>query len=149
MKRLLIGATLILALAAPAHAGPQDLANDISNQVMSPFCPGVTLHDCPSKAALDLREKIGEWAEQGWTREQIVSELEAQYGTSIRGAPPARGSGILAWALPILALVAGLGVAVMLARRWTRPPSHDAVDTVSPDDRRRLEMELDAFRSEA
>jgi len=47
-------ATCLILLAAPAAAAPEDVANDISNEIMSPFCDGVTLHDCPSQEALDL-----------------------------------------------------------------------------------------------
>ena len=149
MKRPALVAIVILALAAPAHAAPEDVANDVSNHVMSPFCPGVTLHDCPSPAALELREKIAAWAEQGWTREQIMAELEAQYGAGIRGAPATEGSGILAWALPIAVLVVGMTIVVVLARRWSARSRRTYVGEVSLEDRRRLEMELDAFRSEA
>ena len=52
MKRLALMTLVVLALAGPVSAqSPEDLANDISQKVMSPFCPGVTLHDCPSQSA--------------------------------------------------------------------------------------------------
>ena len=149
MRRLALVTIAFLALAAPAQAGTEDVANDVSNHVMSPFCPGVTLHDCPSQAALDLRKKIGGWAEQGWTREQIIAELEAQYGPGIRGAPATEGTGIVAWALPIAVLVAGVTIVVVLARRWSARSRRSGGGDVSPEDKRRLEIELDAFRSDA
>ncbi|MDQ3941043.1 MAG: cytochrome c-type biogenesis protein CcmH [Actinomycetota bacterium] len=149
MKRILLVTSLLVAVAAPASASPQDLANDISNEIMSPFCPGVTLHDCPSKAALNLRDQIEEWAAAGWSRERIMSELVSQYGERVRGAPLTRGSGLLAWVLPGLALIGGLAIAFALARRWTRRPSPiPPTSTISADDRNRLERELSSFRSQ-
>ena len=49
-------ALLLALLATPAlGAGdPEGWAYDVSAELMSPFCPGRTLSDCPSQAAKSL-----------------------------------------------------------------------------------------------
>ena len=157
-------AVALLLLASPASAGPEDMANDIASKVMSPFCPGVTLHDCPSAEAQDLRDRIERWARQGLSEDQILDSLEAAYGVSIRSTPPAGDGGWLAWALPGTALVAGLVLGWLLLRRWTNAAARGRArdeesmeraregrvgrEDLGDRDRRRLDAELAMLRSE-
>lgn len=144
---------LVIAVAAvpAANAAPQDVANDISANIMSPFCPGVTLHDCPSDSAVALRDRITEMAREGWTRDQIMTELEREYGPSIRAVPAASGGGLVAWLLPALALLAAGATAWLLLRRWVRTPAAATAPAARTDgltgaDRDRLETELAKLR---
>jgi len=142
-----------LAVAVPAAAAPQDVANDISQNIMSPFCPGVTLHDCPSDSAVALRDRITEWAEDGLTRAQIMDRLILEYGDTIRAEPPRSGSGLVAWLLPVLAALGAAGITWKLLRRWAHgpeTPGGSGPDVhVTPADRRRLDAELDKLRGPA
>lgn len=150
-----VAALMLLALsllARPAAAAPADVANDIAQNIMSPFCPGLTLHDCPSGTAIELRDQIQKWAAAGWSRERILDELEDQYGSAIRATPPTEGAGLLAWVLPGLALAGGATAAWWLARRW-RSRSVGLVGAapspLSAEDRARLDAELARLRSQA
>ncbi len=156
MTRLGALLTVVLLLFGPlstvARADPQDVANDVSNQVMSPYCPGVTLHDCASGQASKMREQIVKWAEAGWSKERIMDRLEAEFGATIRATPPAEGAGILAWLLPALAVAFGALVGIVLVRRWNlrAAPASPATsaEVVSPEDRRRVSLELKRLRRE-
>lgn len=158
MKALLLGVALAVWIAAPAAAAPEDVANRISAEIMSPYCPGVTLHDCPSAEADALRERIRARAAAGWSEDRIMEELVAQYGDTIHAVPPADGGGIAAWVVPGLVALAGFGTAGMLARRWTRAREQDRsredrearrwVREASPEQRQRLAAELAAQRAE-
>jgi cytochrome c-type biogenesis protein CcmH len=140
-------AVFIVGLATGVMAAPEDVANDISQQIMSPYCEGVTLHDCPSDAAVALRERIADWAASGWSRARIMDHLEAQWGDVIRATPPSEGFGVLAWLLPGLALFVGLLALVAVVRRWSL---REAAPTqaLAPSDRQQLETELSKLRSE-
>ncbi|MDQ3645926.1 MAG: cytochrome c-type biogenesis protein CcmH [Actinomycetota bacterium] len=149
------GLVLVLVLGTPAAAGPEDLANDISAEVMSPFCPGVTLHDCSSEEANELRARIEGWARAGWTRSRIMRELEAEFGSSIAAAPPRRGSNLIAWLLPAVVLAAGAGGAWLVARRMTSrgatgptAPTDQELPLATPAERARLGRELASHRAE-
>jgi cytochrome c-type biogenesis protein CcmH/NrfF len=146
--KILLAACFVTLAATSAVAAPEDVANDISSKVVSPYCPGVTLHDCPSAAAVELRTKIQSWIEDGASKEAVLDRLEQEYGTTINAAPAPDGTGIWAYVLPAVALIGGLGLVVLLVRRWTdkgggTPPSR----TLTRDERTRLESELSAFRS--
>lgn len=152
MSRLLLTGVLLVALAAPAAASdhtPEDVAAEVSGSVMSPFCPGVTLHDCPSAEADKWRRRIAAWARSGMSKRQIIDRLETQFDPSIRAVPPAGGSGLAAWLLPAVVVVAGIATAVVLARRWSARPAAQDPPPPSPEDRQRLEVELAKFREQA
>jgi cytochrome c-type biogenesis protein CcmH/NrfF len=146
-------AALSIALMAPvAHAAPQDVANDISMHVMSPFCPGVTLHDCPTENAAELRERIVVMVEDGFTRGQIIEFIENEYGVATRATPDPGGAGIIVWLLPGIAALGGAAVAWHFARRWARfparPEGYDPDAHITASDRRRLDAELRRFQGE-
>ena len=152
MRRLVFFAgCFLLALAGPALADPQDVASDISREMVSPYCPGVTLHDCPSDSSHELRRQIAGWAESGMTEDEIWQRLEAEFGSDIRATPSTSGSGLWAWLLPIAAGLAGVALLVLLATKWSRKGAAEsaAVDPdVTPEQRRRLDVELAALRDQ-
>jgi cytochrome c-type biogenesis protein CcmH/NrfF len=152
MTRLgVVTAAVCLALVASpsAAAEPQDVANDIADEVMSPFCPGVTLLECPSSQSYELRGEILGWVEKGWDKERIMDRLEQQFGPGIRATPRGGGSGLVAWVVPGLAVAAAAGVMVLLLRRWCRAGPHrdEVIETpISAEDRLRLSAELEEVR---
>jgi cytochrome c-type biogenesis protein CcmH len=155
MKRVTLMTLVFVAFATPAVAqSPEDLANDISRKIMSPFCPGVTLHDCPSQSALDMRDRIEGYARSGMSEAAIMERLEAEYGEAIRAEPSSEGAGIVAWILPGIAALAGGALAFTLVRRWTarRPrPIADQPPRIasSAAERQRLDAELGRLRGES
>jgi cytochrome c-type biogenesis protein CcmH/NrfF len=112
---------------------------------MSPFCDGVTLHDCPSGAADALRRRIVDMARSGMTEDEIVSALKTEYGNRIEASP----DNPLSWTVPATAALAGIGLIIALARRWTSRDSTEDLRAISANDRARLEAELAAHRGES
>ncbi|MGI8774939.1 MAG: cytochrome c-type biogenesis protein [Actinomycetota bacterium] len=151
-RLLLVAAGILLASAAPAAAAPEDVATAVSKEIMSPYCPGATLHDCPSQNAIELREEITGWAADGMTKAEIIDRLEDEYGPSIRAVPRAEGSGLFAWVLPGLGLAVGGALAYALLRRWTGAPGGTRPteeSSLSDEDRARVDRELDRLRGPA
>jgi cytochrome c-type biogenesis protein CcmH/NrfF len=88
------------------------------DQIMSPFCPGLILTNCPSLSADSLRRAIRERFAAGASREQVMKELTATYGEAIRSAPDRSGFGLIAWVVPGgLVLVGGLLLTAFIRRR--------------------------------
>ncbi len=110
-----VGAALALAPAAPADEAPYSM--QLWNGLMSPYCPGRTLMDCPSGQATELRDWIAEQEQAGRSRQEVEDELYAQFGDVILQAPKMQGFGIAAYLLPILALCAGGGIVWVFLRR--------------------------------
>ena len=136
-------ALCFLPTSAGAKDSPDEVASRVSEEIMSPFCDGVTLHDCPSKQADELRLEIASWARAGLTEEQILMRLEERYGSVISGTP----GNPLAWIVPFTAATAGVVLVTVLARRWGREREVGSGDPeLEPLDRARVEAEVASHR---
>lgn len=143
MKARLVAVALASLLLVAAS--PQDVASDVADEIMSPFCPGVTLHDCPSGEADDLRREIVTMAERGMSKEEIIAALEAEYGP-LAATPESPFARLLPWAAALVGVIAaGLLASRFAARQRSRP----APPVLSPAQRARVDEELQRFRSEA
>ncbi|MGE3578621.1 MAG: cytochrome c-type biogenesis protein CcmH [Vicinamibacterales bacterium] len=151
--RLIFVATFACALGSHAAAAQPSADVDartkaITHDVMSPFCPGLLLADCPSEKAFELREEIGARVARGETRESIEDDLAARFGEHIRTEPGFSGIGLLAWLGPPIAALIGLLVIVRQARLATAGglAAQTAAGPAAPIDDRtehRLQDELD------
>ena len=119
-------ALLVLGLAlgaGVAGAEPEGWAYVLANELMSPFCPGRTLAECPSPQAEELRLWIIVQEAAGRSQGEVEEELYARFGDVIRSAPEPKGIGISAYALPIAVFVGGGFVVVFVLRRITAKPA--------------------------
>jgi cytochrome c-type biogenesis protein CcmH/NrfF len=120
---------LLAAGPAAASTEPEGWAYDLANEMMSPFCPGRTLAECPSSQAGELRVWLLVQEAAGRSREDVEAELYDRFGDVILAAPRAEGFGITAYAFPIIAFLAGGVLVAVFLRRQTsaaatasRPP---------------------------
>ncbi len=104
-----------VALPAPLGAMYRDL--------MSPYCPGLSLASCPSPQADSLRKAIAVRFYSGETPAAITEALVVDYGPGIRGSPSMDGFGSAAFFVPVLLLVSG----ALFAARWIRRNTRRAV----------------------
>jgi cytochrome c-type biogenesis protein CcmH/NrfF len=123
MRRLLVSAGLLAVLLvgfdvhAENEAPDVDWAYALAHEVMSPFCPGRTLAECPSPNAAELRMWIITQAAAGADRDEVTAMLYERFGEDVlRAAPRAEGWGLSAYAVPIVFFVLG-GPVVLLALR--------------------------------
>lgn len=110
---------------------------------MSPFCPGLTLDECPSSQATELRQKIDKRIAAGATNQEIDSWLVADYGESVLARPPSA----ISWLIPAMVLLAGLAALLFalaargkVARGKVARPSAEPVISDSPDSPARSRM---------
>ncbi len=125
MALLLALAAAALAPAAPAAEGSaagDSWSYELAGELMSPFCPGRALPDCPSRQAESLVSWISAQEEAGRSQAEVEAELVERYGESILAAPPARGLGLVAYAVPALAFVAGGALLAVYLLRQGRGP---------------------------
>ena len=118
-RALALSAT-VLALAA--RAGAEDLAalrhaRALADELMSPFCPGRTLSDCPSPNAAALREEIRTWVAEGRSDAEIRAQLRSQFGDVLAAEPESIWGRIAPLgAIALVAILFGFGVRRVLAR---------------------------------
>jgi cytochrome c-type biogenesis protein CcmH/NrfF len=122
---------LALALAGAAAGEPRGWAQDLGNELMSPYCPGRTLAECPSDQAQTLRMWLAVQEANGRGEGEVMQELVARYGEQIRGAPRPRGFGLAAYVLPVVAFVAGGLLLVRMLRRHTQRARTAPADALS------------------
>ena len=114
-------------------------AREIFENVLSPYCPGRTISNCPSPQADELRASIRQQLASGETPEDVKEELYAVFGDELRTIPRAEGFGLLAWVVPGLAfLFGGWGILVWIRRTNARQKSSIEAGSVE------LDAELDA-----
>ena len=116
-----IAAALLVSLLAvgPALAAdPPGWSYQLAHDIMSPYCPGLSLSDCPSPNAAQLREWIIEQEAAGASREAVEEQLLARFGDQLLQAPRPEGAGLFAYAIPLgIFLLGAVGVGLMLFRR--------------------------------
>ena len=130
-------------------------AQRLFGDLMSPFCPGLTLATCPSPGADSLRRDIRTRLSLGESPRAIRAAYAASWGEEILGAPRWRGWGVVLWLMPAVVLAVG-AVAVARSLLWMQrlagggPPAERdvAAPSLALDEglRQRLEEELAAFR---
>lgn len=102
-------------------------------QVMSPFCPGVLLANCPSAPAAALRSEIERRIAAGQSADAIEADLERRFGERVLAAPRASGWGLIAWLTPGTVIgLGGLATARWLRRHAAGPTAIDSA--VRPPD---------------
>ncbi len=113
-------------------------AKEIFFEVMSPFCPGRSLHDCPSGAATDLKNEIRASLQRGENKNQIMESLVQKFGSDIRAVPSTSGFGLLAWLVPGIFLIGGGLIIVRWIRSNSSTPTASPLPPLDPEMQRRL-----------
>jgi cytochrome c-type biogenesis protein CcmH len=151
VTRALIALGLALALVAPVAApaqAPRASLPDIEDEVMCLEC-GTALNVSNSPVADQERDFIAGLVAQGRTKAQIKDALVAEYGPRVLAEPQEDGFQLTAWLVPLAAVLFGVALVVLTARRWRRarpePAAAASGRPMEPEDERRLDDELAAF----
>jgi cytochrome c-type biogenesis protein CcmH len=123
---LLLVLVLGVGLAVGVQRGSDDHQSleqrtlSIAGEVRCPVCQGESAAGSNTDASLQIRDTIRGDLTHGESKQQILSALEADYGSSILESPPKSGLTLLAWWLPVaVAALAAVGLALGF-RHWRR-----------------------------
>jgi cytochrome c-type biogenesis protein CcmH len=121
VKRLAFMLFVLALAAAPAAFGSESRPTlaELEGEVMCPVC-GTTLDQSNAPAAMQIKRVITARIAAGDTKSEIKDRLVAEYGDAILAAPPKEGLGLLAWWLPIVAIVIAAALVGFGALRWAR-----------------------------
>lgn len=118
-------------------------ASEAISRLRSPFCPGFMLEVCTSGDAEFLRDSLQAGALAGMSADSLVEWMIATYGEEYRALPEASGSGLLAWVVPPMAMLLGLGLVVIALKRLVGPARAVAgYEAITDDERGRLDAAL-------
>jgi cytochrome c-type biogenesis protein CcmH/NrfF len=116
-------AFFLLAAYATAQEPTEALqkkATSVYQEILSPFCPGRSLNDCPSSKAHELKSEILQKLQSGMPQEQVLEEVFSSYGDQYRAIPRYSGFGRLVWLAPATFLMAWLFLAYAVMSKKKR-----------------------------
>lgn len=139
LAAVLAVAVVALVVRSKPSDSPTARAARIDNELACPVCTGESVAESNSIESRAIRDDVVKRIREGQPDAEIRDAYVAQYGERILLTPSNGGLGVVAWGLPVFALVIGaFGVAFAL-RRWTRTPrlAATADDVVVVDRERR------------
>jgi len=148
---LIAGAIVVVGLAAllaSTRAGRTeslaDRAHEIAAGLRCPVCLNLSVADSPSRLAGEMRSEIATRLRAGRSPEQIRAFFIDRYGEWILLEPPRRGLNWVPWAVPVVALVAGVAIWMTLIRRRRAggEPEPDPDPHPTRAERERIDREL-------
>ena len=110
--------------AWPHEATAAERVGRITSELRCVTCQGLSVKDSPAESARQMRDLVVQRVAEGRTDDEIRDEFRASYGDWVLLSPPASSWTGLIWLVPVVALAAGLVVA--LGRMRPGPPSADA-----------------------
>jgi cytochrome c-type biogenesis protein CcmH len=138
---LVLVAALLVGPGAARAAAPN--AADLEAELVCPVCE-TTLDQSNAPVALRMKAFIRTRIAAGDSAQEIKDALVAEFGPAVIARPPRGGFGLLAWLLPLGAVLVGVVVVALLVRRWSRSrtSSESEPERLDPALERRVDEEL-------
>jgi cytochrome c-type biogenesis protein CcmH len=135
-----------LVLAAPAIASDaHPSASELETELVCPVCHE-TLDQSTAPIAQEMKREIRRRIAQGWTKQQIIDEMVANFGPNVLSTPSKHGFDLLAWVLPLGGALLGVAALALVARQWRRGPGPPpAAPGLDPEMEQRIDAELARF----
>ena len=153
MKRWLAALVCGMALTGIAHAAidTYEFANDaerarfreLTQELRCPKCQNQDLADSNAPIATDLRREIFRMLGEGKDNQQIIDFMVDRYGDFVRYKPALTSKTVVLWFGPLALLVGGVVVIGVIVGRRRRTARAEASDTLSAEERQRLDTLLD------
>jgi len=134
----------LVACGAAAAVTPPNAA-DLEAELVCPVCK-TTVDQSTAPVAQRMKAFIRVRIAAGDSEQEIKDALVDQFGPGVLATPPKSGFGLVAWLLPLAALVVGAIVVGLLIRSWSRrraPPEDDL--PLDPQLERLVDEELARF----
>jgi len=134
---VVIAVGVLIARSRPSSS-PSARAARLSSELACPVCTGESVADSNVTESRAMRLDIAARIKKGQNDAQIRDAYVAIYGEHVLLTPANGGLGVIAWGLPVLALVLGAGGIAFAIRRGSRTPRLTATaDDVALVDRER------------
>ena len=104
-------------LVRPSGSSEAARIAHLETLVRCPSCDDLSVAVSNATSAIAVRHEISTKVHEGKSDDEILTSLEAAYGTSILLSPPTSGLGVLLWIVPLLGVLLLVASAVRLARR--------------------------------
>ncbi|HET9808491.1 MAG TPA: cytochrome c-type biogenesis protein CcmH [Candidatus Limnocylindria bacterium] len=130
---ILIALLAILGTVAwsvrPQDETPAERVDRIASELRCVTCQGLSVKDSLAPSARQMRDIITQRVAEGRTDQEIRAEFRASYGDWVFLSPSASSWAGLVWLVPLVALAAGLAIAIgrirPLAPSAATPPARE------------------------
>lgn len=125
-RTLLLVACVFIASLARADDARKPTVEMIGSEVQCPCGCVAPLNQCPMlncAEKAEMRAFIAKEIADGKGETAILQDLSLRYGVQVLSAPPAHGFNLTVWILPGIGLLLGLGIVLLIARRWKIKPA--------------------------
>ena len=125
LRALLLGSAILLAAGPGMAVQPdevledavlEDRARDISAGLRCPVCQNESIDESSAEIARDLRLLVRERLVEGDNDAEVVDYIVARYGEYVLLTPNFVGANRVGWVLPLILLLAGVGLSVAYVR---------------------------------
>ena len=118
----LVAVTLIVALVRRSDSNSVSArAQRLEHRIACWVCVGESVAESNASASVEARADIERRLRAGESDEEIVGYYAARRPDKIL-TPPDSGLGLIAWGLPVVALILASGGLVLALRRWRAEP---------------------------
>ena len=158
MKRWLAAVVFGLTLSGIAHAAidTYEFASDaerarfreLTKELRCPKCQNQDIADSNAPIATDLRREIFRMLGEGKDNQQIIDFMVDRYGEFVRYKPALTSKTAVLWFGPLALLMGGLVVIGVIVGRRRRTGPSDGPDTLSAEERQRLDTLLDKTKDD-
>jgi cytochrome c-type biogenesis protein CcmH len=137
---VVIALVVLVARSSPSDA-PAARASRLANELACPVCTGESVADSNAPESRAIKLDIARRIRAGQNDAEIRDAYVATYGEHVLLTPDRGGLGVIAWGLPVLAIVIGAGGIALAIRRGSRTPrlAATADDVAIVDDARRTD----------
>jgi cytochrome c-type biogenesis protein CcmF len=140
--------TPAFAQTSSSHAGVVHIENSTERDIFSQLrcmcgsCARDLLSTCSCTEADEMREKIRSKIQAGQTRDQILTDYSAEFGSDALAIPPNTGAMRAIYMVPIAGITLGTVGLAYLATRWKAKKSDSGV---AKHDKKKSADEKDAY----
>lgn len=118
---------------------------ELTLQLRCPKCQNNSIGDSNAIIATDMRAKVYELMQEGYTKQQVIDYMIDRYGNFVTYQPPVNAATIILWVGPLLFLVIGGIFIVKMSRRKVSVATGD--DELPEQESQRLQRLLNESNS--
>ena len=112
---------LLLVLLLPAYGQRSDRAKQIGDRLWCMCGCNQILTQCNHvgcSTSTAMLKKLDLLVERGDSDDLVVQAFVQEYGPQVQSQPPAQGFALMGYLLPGVALLAGLGIVMVIIQHW-------------------------------
>jgi cytochrome c-type biogenesis protein CcmH len=138
-----------MLIAFPPQPTLDQRVHDVGEQLKCPVCQHESVADSSASIAEQMRLVIREQLQQGKSEQEVLNYFAAHYGQQILLTPQPQGFNLLAWLMPVLMLLSGLGLLTFVTRDWRRQHSLQLANSSGKEEAELLlDPELEQYRKQ-